>query len=1336
MLKKIMNPNQIIRKLATLLAGTTLAFSAFADGATDTVGYSTFNAQVVAGSNDTIGSPTSYRAGDTIQWTGVYSAPTIDYPQWKEHTILFPGGQPYVKGQTKAMYGYSTVYKVSGGWTTLEPANDSLIEGVKFTYKPKESVLTSPPAPKLNFTGGGDGFEVTSYQGKLYVVNHHETRPPIKCFDATTGNTCLGWEPVMSTYNCWAYAGSAVIESICTGSVVPKKLDTDVLRFKTVQAPMGSLNRENGNFWFVVSYHDKRDGKVRNGFLCYNLLITASCGFVEVDNYVSSYANFVGPPYYFQTYTSLAAVGSKLFSISNRGNLGCVDSSTGQACILSKPGPYKLPPSLLNINNISLNHIPVTVAGDKILFMFKAKMHCIDSVSGDQCLGSWPKDVFGQGNQIYGPRLVLHPDGTPKAACMGYGPTNQNVMTRLCFDFTGQPYTLTPIESQLSNLRPQANHTWDSVVREMSYKTRTFNFDNQDNIECFDFALGAACPNFPKNIARGRGNYTVVPDPERFDCMWTNADSGQNGFAASFDAMGATKCSGSPNPPMTLISKPRTAYLCTDGTPPKPQWRSIALSADAGITVTAKIYNAITTNLISTRTIPVGQRTVSIADINFETHPELKVELTLSGQIGNEKAVAADIVWDGPEQQFCAKTKPSADACVASADWFGSSGLVGTATPNYSKTINGKGLSLSALLDGFNIAASVSSIRNEDKPLIFRARFDEKTLSGEMTVARRDEVTGLPGPTLATASGVMGNAATRNLLTQLPNGSTISLRWDSLTSDQKTKLNKKLSGVDDTKGEARLNFLRGETLDEGGTSGLRVRSLEARKMGMVVSSGTIYLPPRALMGYSEVQQPGYAEFVVNPTRQKGMVFLAANDGFIHGFKVSDEGNANVALTHQFGFFPKRLLNEVQRYTDGTEKSLRSQPYFNDNTPMIADVKLDNGFATVLVNAFGRGAQGFAALNITQADSVTETTSNLAIREFTEKDDDDMGYIISQPAVDDNNYSTQIVHVKRAGSKRPAVIVGNGINSRNARGALFVVYLDAAGGYDKIVFNGLNNGLATPRVIDVDANGTADKVYVGDLLGNLWSVNITDTSQMTASKVFTASAPIVSAPLAKRFEPAGVCTKCFFVNFATGQPTVSPLLYDFNPGNHTVYGIWDKGDNSAVNATSLVEQTIIATINNNVVVSNTTVNYTKDSSSKRGWFFKLRPGEMVVANPKYRPGGTMVFFSLAPPGKMGTTCLARSGWTYNLIATSGNSPKRSFDSNKDGVINSSDIITYGGKDSYAGGEASEGIMGNVQITSSHNSIVESLVNSRGDNELIGTSLNAPRRLNWQELQNRN
>lgn len=1322
MLNTIFKKMQIARKISAFIIGATIGISAMADGATDTVGYSTFNAQVVAGSNDTIGSPTSFRAGDTIQWTGVYSAPIIEYPQWKEHIINFPGGQPYVAGQTRAMYGFNTAYKVAGVWTTAEPANGNLIEGIKFTYKPKESILTSPPSPSINLAGGGDGFEVISFQGKLYVVNHHATDRQIKCFDAVTSQACVGW------------AGG-------------KTLGSDILRFKTAHQPMSSLNRDNGNLWFVAMYHDARDNTVRNGFACFNLLQATDCGFVVVDTYVSDYLGFaIQAPHLFQRYNGLLVVGDNLFSISYNGNLGCVNSTTGQGCVINNTAqPYKVPNYLytrMNATRGHLYHVAATRAEQRILFVLFGQVHCIDTTkingtADTNCdenapLNTWPiKNIGG-----YGPRLVLNPDGSTKAACMGNWNNNLQTFVRTCFDMKANPYTLSAVEEQMSNDMGMAQRMYGPSSREMSYKTRTFVTTASDEVECFDFALGAKCPNFPKTLSTNRNQlqiYTIVPDPERFDCMWANGD---RGYAYSFDAMGGPRCSGSPNPPMTLISKPRTAYLCTDGTPPKPVWRSIALSADAGLTVTAKIYNAITTNLISTRTIPVGQRTVSIADISFEQNPELKVELTLSGQTGNEKAIAADIIWDGPEQQFCAKTKPSAETCVASADWFGSSGLVGTVTPNYSKSINGKGLSLAALLDGFNIAASVSSIRNEDNPLIFRARFDEKTLSGEMVVARRDNATGLPGPTLVTATSAMGNAATRSLLTQLPNGTSVSMRWNSLTADQKEKLNKKFSGETDVKGEARLNFLRGESSDEGATSGLRVRHPEARKLGMVVSSGTIYMPPRALMGYSEVQQPGYASFVQNPTRQKGMVFMAANDGFLHGFKVQDDGGSNVTLTHQFGFFPKRLLSEVQRYTDGSEKSLRNQPYFNDNTPMIADVKLDNGFATVLVNPFGRGAQGFVALNVNKADTVNENTSNLVIREFTEKDDDDMGYIVSQPAVDDSNYSTQIVHVNRDGSKRPAVIMGNGINSRNARGALFVVYLDAAGGYDKLVFNGLNNGLSTPRVIDVDANGTVDKVYVGDLLGNLWSINIADTSRMTASKLFTATAPIVTAPLAKRFEPAGVCSKCFFVNFATGQPTVSPLLYDFNPGNHTVYGVWDKGDSSTVNANTLVEQTIEATVNGNIMVSNNPIVYSNDSSSKRGWFFRLRPGEMVVANPKYRTGGSLIFFTLSPPSKVGTTCLARSGWTYNLVATSGNASKRSFDSNKDGKINSADIITYGSKNSYAAAEASEGIMGNVQTTSSGNSTVESLVHPSGEKELIGSVLNAPRRLNWQELDNRN
>ena len=37
---------------------------------------------------------------------------------------------------------------------------------------------------------------------------------------------------------------------------------------------------------------------------------------------------------------------------------------------------------------------------------------------------------------------------------------------------------------------------------------------------------------------------------------------------------------------------------------------------------------------------------------------------------------------------------------------------------------------------------------------------------------------------------------------------------------------------------------------------------------------------------------------------------------------------------------------------------------------------------------------------------------------------------------------------------------------------------------------LGNGLAAPRPLDVDGNGTADVVYAGDLLGNFWKFDLT------------------------------------------------------------------------------------------------------------------------------------------------------------------------------------------------------------------------------------------------------
>jgi type IV pilus assembly protein PilY1 len=41
--------------------------------------------------------------------------------------------------------------------------------------------------------------------------------------------------------------------------------------------------------------------------------------------------------------------------------------------------------------------------------------------------------------------------------------------------------------------------------------------------------------------------------------------------------------------------------------------------------------------------------------------------------------------------------------------------------------------------------------------------------------------------------------------------------------------------------------------------------------------------------------------------------------------------------------------------------------------------------------------------------------------------------------------------------------------------------------------GIPNGLATPAPIDADGDGDIDRIYAGDLLGNLWAFDVSDAN---------------------------------------------------------------------------------------------------------------------------------------------------------------------------------------------------------------------------------------------------
>src|SRR6185503_346057 len=207
-------------------------------------------------------------------------------------------------------------------------------------------------------------------------------------------------------------------------------------------------------------------------------------------------------------------------------------------------------------------------------------------------------------------------------------------------------------------------------------------------------------------------------------------------------------------------------------------------------------------------------------------------------------------------------------------------------------------------------------------------------------------------------------------------------------------------------------------------------------------------------------------------------------------------------------------------------------------------------------------------------------------------DDWLGNTYSQPTVAKMN------------NGKFAVIFGNGYNnsvgepgdtrvSSSGCATLYILYVD--GGADGVWgagdFNIIDvpyscsaatpNGLATPRVVDVDGNGIADFIYAGDLRGNMWKFDVRSTTPASwalangATPLFSAVDSLGNAqPItAAATTIAGPTPGTTMVLFGTGkyleQVDDTPPFLD-----QSFYGIWDKHDGTTVSRSQLLKQKIL------------------------------------------------------------------------------------------------------------------------------------------------------------------
>ena len=513
----------------------------------------------------------------------------------------------------------------------------------------------------------------------------------------------------------------------------------------------------------------------------------------------------------------------------------------------------------------------------------------------------------------------------------------------------------------------------------------------------------------------------------------------------------------------------------------------------------------------------------------------------------------------------------------------------------------------------------------------------------------------------------------------------IPFRYSELTDAQKTALGSDL--VADSAAELGakdiLDYIRGKTVANFRTRG--------SKLGDIVHSA--------------------------PTLLNNTVFAGANDGMLHGF------NATTG-EERFGFIPNLVFSNLTalKATTFTHK------FFVDQTPTVQQNVTGSGITgsiSMLVGGLGKGRKGYYALNVTAADTIDPTgleatAADMVMWEYPKQGvtDNDMGFSFSKAIIARSNNTTY-----------PWIIVfGNGYNSTSSKAVLYIMNTD--GSIIKKIDTGVSgdNGMSTPALIDVNNDFKVDYVYAGDLKGNLWKFDLTNSDYTKWDVAFKSGATpkpliqhanhaITAKPDVMR-HPEG---EGYLVIFGTGKYLGESDRIDMALQN--IFGIWDYGDDAdnseylgafdptatpslsnQANNVTLLQQTEIdwqtVSDHNLRTLSNTAPNWktvpdndpvpgqdrnpgSSDAGETvhAGWYFELihssqasptNEGERVVKDVQIRDGKAIII-SITPNTD------ACSGGGNSIVhemdaATGGRLDEAQFDINDDGIVDENDLVT--------------------------------------------------------------
>lgn len=551
-------------------------------------------------------------------------------------------------------------------------------------------------------------------------------------------------------------------------------------------------------------------------------------------------------------------------------------------------------------------------------------------------------------------------------------------------------------------------------------------------------------------------------------------------------------------------------------------------------------------------------------------------------------------------------------------------------------------------------------------------------------------------------------------------------QWANISAAQQSLLQ-----PSDTLGASRLLYLRGDTSLEkrnGGTFRNRTHLL-----GDIVDSRPMFVGvPSAPYVLSSTSYLSFA--LANITRQP-MLYVGANDGMLHAI------NATTGV-ELFAFVPNGIFKNLINLTAPLYN--QSHLFFVDGSPQSGDVQFaDGSWHTLLVGGENGGGSSIYALDVTSPGSLT-TEANLANAVLWEFTDADMGLSYSAP---------QIAQISTSSTSalKFAVFFGNGYNSPNNKDILYAVdpktgqtlaKIDLCAAVSTACNASLPNGLSTVAFGQSDGLQTnpITQVYAGDLQGNMWAIDISNTNPaswkarlLMQAKDSSGSLQPITTPPVVTLNPNYPRSPGLFVEFGTGSLLTQSDLSSTQ--TQSIYSVWDNPASTSVLTRSSLQQQVLTLVSaatsglpqDILTVTNRTINWVTNS----GWYVDLPvAGQRVITNANLLNGSFIATLNTPPTTACGQATSMLLTLNYKTGSDGGDYPQ--LDINADNLINSSD--TYQGSNAVGIGLKPGYASAPITVGPNQNNYITQLITLSSGQQISVIGPNkTTRQTGWWQLQ---